>query len=330
MRIVQFQDGVKVRAARVRDEYTLQSIGHGASLYELAMECIDQGKRLAELVRDRIDDEIINYEAVINEKRLLPPLIHPDPWRLMVTGTGLTHLGSVEAREKMHRKLDVKGEEWVTDSKRLFKLGLSGGKPNGRAVGVQPEWFYKGTGHCLVPPEREFVTPAFALDGSEEPEVVGVYVIAPNGTPHRLGFALGNEFCDHAMERQNYLYRAHSKLRQCSFGPELLIGPFPENIEMTARIWREGESIWERRFFSGEANMSHSLSNLEFHHFKYDDHRRPGDAHVHFLGAGSVSYADGVRTEREDIFEVKSASFGRPLRNGLDHGGFEKPQIRSL
>ena len=39
-----------------------------------------------------------------------------------------------------------------------------------------------------------------------------------------LGFALGNEFSDHVTERVNYLYLAHSKLRWCSFGPELRVG----------------------------------------------------------------------------------------------------------
>ena len=38
---------------------------------------------------------------------------------------------------------------------------------------------------------------------------------------------LSNEFSDHVMERQNYLYLAHSKLRSCSFGPELLVGDLP-------------------------------------------------------------------------------------------------------
>jgi hypothetical protein len=31
--------------------------------------------------------------------------------------------------------------------------------------------------------------------------------------PRRVGFALGNEFSDHTLEKKNYLYLAHSKGR---------------------------------------------------------------------------------------------------------------------
>ena len=34
--------------------------------------------------------------------------------------------------------------------------------------------------------------------------------------PVRIGFSLGNEFSDHETEQINYLYLAHSKLRNCS------------------------------------------------------------------------------------------------------------------
>ena len=128
----------------------------------------------------------------------------------------------------MHKKLS--GEAELTDSMKMFKMGLEGGKPAAGAEGVQPEWFYKGDGSVLVAPGRPLSSPAFARDGGEEPEVVGVYVVAPDGTPCRLGFALGNEFSDHVTERENYLWLAHSKLRPCSFGPELRLGPLPGDV----------------------------------------------------------------------------------------------------
>ncbi len=95
---------------------------------------------------------------------------------------------------------------------------------------MQPEWFYKGDGRCVVPPGQPLELPAYALDGGEEVEVVGCYVVGDDGTPWRVGFALGNEYADHVMERQNYLYLAHSKLRQCSYGPELLLGELPASV----------------------------------------------------------------------------------------------------
>ncbi len=41
----------------------------------------------------------------------------------------------------------------------------------------------------------------FALDRGEEPELVGLYVIDAGWHAARLGFAIGNEFCDHVTER---------------------------------------------------------------------------------------------------------------------------------
>jgi hypothetical protein len=146
------------------------------------------------------------------------------------------------------------------------------------------QWFYKGDGNCVVACGGPLASPEFALDGGEEPEIVGLYVISPDGTPHRLGFAIGNEFSDHVTERKNYLYLAHSKLRPCAIGPELRTGSPPSHMEGTSRIRRAERVIWERPFVTGESNMCHSLANLEYHHFKYAAHRCPGTVHLHFFG----------------------------------------------
>ncbi len=63
--------------------------------------------------------------------------------------------------------------------------------------------------------------------------------------------------------------------------------------------------------------MSHSIANLEYHHFKYDLFRRPGDVHAHFFGTATLSFADGITTQDGDEFEISSALFGRPIRNRL-------------
>ena len=234
---------------------------------------------------------------------------------MLVTGTGLSHLGSAEGRDKMHK--DLAEASTLTDSMRMFKLGLEGGKPGAGQEGVQPEWFYKGDGGVVAAPGKPLESPSFALDGGEEPEIVGLYLIGPDGTPWRIGFALGNEFSDHITEKQNYLYLAHSKLRMCSLGPELLLGPLPADIRGTSRIRRDGAVAWEKPFLSGEANMSHSTENLERHHFKYPLFRRPGDVHAHFFGTSTLSFADGFKTQPGDVFEIEVAEFGRPLRNML-------------
>src|SRR5262249_16717637 len=173
-----------------------------------------------------------------------------------ITGTGLTHLGSADARDKMHEIAHGSDAE-MTDSMKIFRMGLKGGKPAEGEIGVQPEWFFKGLGTCVVPPGAALPMPSFALAGGEEAEIVGLYIVGPYGTPCRLGYALGNEFSDQVTEAINYLYLAHSKLRACSIGPELLLGDLPDDVRGTVRVRRAGARVWEGEFLSGESNMSH-------------------------------------------------------------------------
>jgi hypothetical protein len=218
----------------------------------------------------------------------------------------------------------------------MFQMGLEGGKPpEGHEdspgwLGVQPEWFYKGDGRWIVPPYQTIYSPGFALDHGEEPEIVGLYIIGPQGQPYRLGFALGNEFSDHVMERQNYLYLAHSKLRPSSFGPEVRTGELPQDIQGKVRILRKESVIWEKPFLSGEQNMSHTIANLEYHHFKYANFRQPGDVHLHFFGTATLSFADGVTLQPDDEIEIQAQALGRPLRNRLALIDQAKPRILTL
>jgi hypothetical protein len=190
---------------------------------------------------------------------------------------------------------------------------------------VQPEWFYKGDGSALVAPGAPLPSPDFALDAGEEPEIAGIYFIADDGLPVRIGFSLANEFSDHVTERQNYLWLAHSKLRPAALGPELLVTPLPSSIAGTSRILRDGAVLWSKPFLSGEDNMSHSIANLERHHFKYATFRRPGDVHVHFFGTGTLSFGDGISTRPGDVFEISAAPFTLPLSNPL--GRLVTPRI---
>lgn len=246
------------------------------------------------------------------------PLDHPDPAHCVIAGTGLTHIGSAASRSKMHTAASTGDEAEMNDSMRMFKWGLDGGKPANGQPGVQPEWFYKGDGTSVVRPGAALPVPEFADDEGEEPEIVGLYVIGDDGKPYRLGFAIGNEATDHVMEKKNYLYLAHSKLRASAFGPELRVGDLPSHIEGVVRIRRAGEVIWEKPFPTGEDNMSHSIANLEYHHFKYAQFLRPGDVHVQFLGTSVASFGDGVKTQDGDVFEIEIPEFGAPLINGTE------------
>ena len=71
--------------------------------------------------------------------------------------------------------------------------------------------------------------------------------------------------------------------------------------------------------------MSHSIGNLEHHHFKYAQFRRPGDVHVHFFGAAAFSYSDGIEVQPGDEFEITSDAFQLPLRNQMARGDGAAP-----
>jgi len=328
MRLAQIVDEKDKRALVVTARGESRLVKGARTTYELAFQAIAAGEPIRKTIADRGVGKVVDLAAALKERRVLNPIDHKDTAHLMVTGTGLTHLGSAEGRDKMHRSLDE--ADTLTDSMRMFKMGLEGGKPKGGAAGVQPEWFYKGDGSTVAAPGGDLVSPSFELDGGEEPEIVGVYVISPEGQPVRVGFALGNEFSDHVTERQNYLYLAHSKLRPSSFGPELLLGDLPADVHGASRIRRGKAVLWEKPFISGEQNMSHAIANLEAHHFKYELFRRPGDVHVHFFGTATLSFSDGIKTEKGDVFEIEAEPFGLPLRNRLAIGKAAKVKVRAL
>jgi hypothetical protein len=318
LRIIQFlEDSGRPRVGWVTaDGASVGRIGPFESTYALAQAASAEGVPLDALVTRHAGEADLAYAPLLEQRRLLPPLTHPDPARCLVSGTGLTHLGSAAARDTMHRKLAAAADS-LSDSMQMFKWGVEGGRPSGAGPGAQPEWFYKGDGDCVVACGQALSSPGFALDGGEEPEMVGLYLIAADGVPQRLGFSIGNEFSDHVTERQNYLYLAHSKLRPCAIGPELRTGPPPVHMEGMSRIRRAERIVWERPFLTGEGNMCHTLANLEYHHFKYPAHRRPGDVHLHFFGTATLSFADGVTAETGDVFEVDLPALGAPLRNPL-------------
>lgn len=283
------------------------------SVYDLFQYAEQKGVSIANAADEIKTDEYENYDRIVEEGRLLLPLTHPDPYHVWITGTGLTHLGSAVSRNKMHEA--IQSGAALTDSIKMFRMGEKDGKMKNGVPASQPEWFYKGNGLIAVPPGQPITSPSFAMDGGEEPEIAGLYIINKNEMPVRIGFALGNEFSDHVMERINYLYLAHSKLRQCSYGPELLLDGLPGNIIGQSKIVRDGKVIWQKEFPTGETNMSHNIANLEHHHFKYKLFRQPGDVHIHFFGTSALSFSDNIKTKTGDIFEIQAEPFGRSLCN---------------
>ncbi|PRY85227.1 AraD1 family protein [Donghicola tyrosinivorans] len=295
----------------VRKGDTARLLSGVATVYALAETAVAQEAPLAAVIPE--GGEVVDLAALAVQGKLDVPVRHPEPARMYLCGTGLTHLGSASTRNAMH----ASDAEDVSDSMKMFRMGVEGGKPAAGQIGAQPEWFYKGPGTEAIAPGAPLVSPGFALDGGEEPEIAGFYLIGPRGTPHRIGFALSNEFSDHVTEKINYLFLAHSKLRPASFGPELRVGDLPRHIEGRSRIFRGDEVIFDAPFLSGEDNMSHTIANLEHHHFKYAPFRRPGDLHVHMFGTATLSVGAGVTTQDGDVFEISAPDFGQPLRNAL-------------
>jgi hypothetical protein len=340
-RIVQLTNGEMRRVALVDEPYL--RLSDVESLYALAVEAIETSTPISEIVKRRTTGAALDYDSIYSGTspwRLLPPIDHPaEPSRCIVSGTGLTHIGSARDRHKMHDDSSQNAASGapggsapagaavmtspqteaavpVTDSMRMFEAGLVGGRPAPGMIGVAPEWFYKGTGSMLRAHGEPLDVPPYAEDGGEEAELAGVYVVDPEGRPRRVGLAAGNEFSDHRFERKNYLNLAGSKLRACSLGPELVLSPaFDAAIPGEVWIERAGTRVWWKRIASGEAEMSHSLRNIEHHHFKFEAHRRPGDVHVHFFGAHSLSFGEGIALRDGDVMVVRFDGFGRALRN---------------
>ncbi len=143
MRLAQFIDENDKRALAVTARGESRRVKGARTTLELASQAIAEGVSLRKLVADRGVGRPLDLNAALKERRVLAPIDHKDPAHVFVTGTGLTHLGSAEGRDKMHK--DLVDPSKLTDSMRMFKLGLEGGKPPKGETGAQPEWFYMGT-----------------------------------------------------------------------------------------------------------------------------------------------------------------------------------------
>lgn len=286
------------------------------SIYDLARAALLAHTPLAEFITSNLSPSTIAYDEVYegrSEWRILPAFDHPaEPSRCLVTGTGLTHKASADNRQAMHG-----AEAELTDSMRMYRWGLEGGRPAPGCAGVAPEWFYKGTASILRAHGEPLEVPRHAEGGGEEPEIAGLYIIDDEGQPRRVGMAMANEFSDHVLEKRNYLYLAPSKLRTCAIGPEVCLDPEFNFVRGIVSIERAGHPLWSKAIATGETHMCHTVANLEHHHFKYDAHRRPGDAHVHFFGADAFSFGDGIALHDGDVMSIAFEGFGRALRNPI-------------
>jgi len=318
MRVVQLHHRTHGRSVALVNEPMLQRIESAKSVLQLVEIAVQRDVTMEAIIQELGYGEKLAYDNIYDGKsdwQLLPCFDHPEePLKCMLSGTGLTHKASAENRQKMH---DAASAENLTDSMRMYLIGLENGKPDNGEIGAQPEWFYKGNGSVLRGHRSHLDVPAYAEDGGEEPEIAGIYYCDSRGIPYRIGFAAANEFSDHVMERRNYLYLAPSKIRHCAIGPELVVGEIFDDISGNVQILRSGRTIWSKEIRTGEMNMAHSLNNLEYHHFKYENHRQPGMAHIHFFGADAFSFGEGVTLKDGDEMQVSWERMGRALKNTI-------------
>src|SRR4051812_38182064 len=94
-----------------------------ANVRALARAALDARTSLAGAAQAARSDEKVDLGTVT----LLAPIDHEDPAHLLMTGTGLTHLGSAESRDAMHRAAASTESGALTDSMRMFLMGVDGG-----------------------------------------------------------------------------------------------------------------------------------------------------------------------------------------------------------
>src|SRR6516165_5763405 len=144
MRLAQFIDESGKRALAVTARGESRLVRGARTTVGLARQALAEGVSLRKLIADRGVGKPVDLARALMERRVLTPVDHKDPAHVFVSGTGLTHLGSAEGRDRMHK--DLADPMKLTDSMRMFKLGVEGGKPGKSETGAQPEWFYKGDG----------------------------------------------------------------------------------------------------------------------------------------------------------------------------------------
>ena len=138
-RLAQLRNGQR-RAVGLVQERQIRLLEGVESIYALANEAINAGTKLTALVERRLGKALLDYDSIYEGKsewRLMVPIDHPnEPARCLVSGTGLTHLGSAQNRNSMHNAK----ESELTDSMKMFKWGFggrqAGGGKNWRGAGV--------------------------------------------------------------------------------------------------------------------------------------------------------------------------------------------------
>src|SRR6185503_11808430 len=105
IRLIQLRKVVERAVAWVEEPH-LRWLAATESIYALATESLERRTELSSLAGEKATGEVLDYDSVYeggSEWRILPSIDHPDEAaRCLVSGTGLTHLGSARDRQSMH------------------------------------------------------------------------------------------------------------------------------------------------------------------------------------------------------------------------------------
>ena len=228
-------------------------------LFNAVLESVTSARALSELIELQLSDEILDVEKLQIENAFTFPVSHQHNDATWIGGTGLTHSNRALIRKVMEEIPENK----LSDSQKIYQLGIKEGKLKAGISTARPEWFFKGHLCNARTHGQTLDVPWYDLGGGEEAELVAVYYITPNSELYRIGFCLGNEFSDHILEKENHFYITQCKLRPFSLGAEIIIGDIPEKIQLDVVIFRQNEKLWQAQVNTGESNMVYSYENIE-------------------------------------------------------------------
>ena len=124
MRLIQLVHVGVERRVCVVDGELLRFLAAHTSIYALANAALEAEQPLAAFADRLVTDETVDYDDVYTGRSpwsVLPAADHPDePARCLISGTGLTHLGSAQARDDMHQQTQAETDKPVTDSMRML------------------------------------------------------------------------------------------------------------------------------------------------------------------------------------------------------------------
>ena len=126
-RVMQIKKG-SVRRVGLVDEPHVRLLDGCSSFYELAQTAIDVPKKLSEVAQQRRQGDKLDCEPIYtgrSEWQMLPAT-EPPPVSAcgLISGTGLTHIGSARGRQSMHATVTED-----LDSMKMFRWGVEGGRP---------------------------------------------------------------------------------------------------------------------------------------------------------------------------------------------------------